>query len=179
MKCKDCDNFTYGKCTDKGCLGGCEADSKNRTVHMEQECVLTKCLIWSEENDQVFGAEREYETTHEFIEAIKHRYRKMTDKECNVSNVRLEPCILTESGLPSEMLIPLRLTDIEISNYYAADVEELCSDDMIPSEKVLRQHDAIEDLLSDIRKKAKRIEQLEKQLATVKNGLENTLKHAK
>lgn len=73
MKCKDCDNFTYGKCTDKGCLGGCEADSKNRTVHMERECILEQ-----ESNEKGEKNMKYFEIKEPYYALIKAK----TEQEC-------------------------------------------------------------------------------------------------
>lgn len=40
MKCKNCEHFSFGKCVEGRCYGGCDIDSQNRTVHMESDCIV-------------------------------------------------------------------------------------------------------------------------------------------
>lgn len=78
-------------------------------------------LVWSEECDKVYGVVGEFKDKKEFIKAVKETALKDFGwKNCEISNIQVEPCIDTEKGLHGEYLIPLRLTDVIIMNYYTA-----------------------------------------------------------
>jgi hypothetical protein len=82
-------------------------------------------LLWSEDCDKVYALLSAFKNEKEFRIAVQETYRCWTGKKCELFNFKIETCISTEKGISAESVIPLNLTDIEISNYYIADVEEV------------------------------------------------------
>lgn len=82
-------------------------------------------LLWNEDNDIVYGYKRHFKTEEDFIKQVKDEFKSFEGKECRVENIRIEPCIKSEKGLPEDIVVPLSATDIEIANYYTATVVEL------------------------------------------------------
>ena len=77
MKCKNCDNFTHGKCIESFCYGSCDADSTNKTVEINSECTLNVedlCCI------QFDGGEREWVLARSEDEALEY-YEELTGIE--------------------------------------------------------------------------------------------------
>lgn len=85
MKCGNCDNFVFGKCKDDRCYGGCEIDSKNRTVHMEQECIVDAEDLICIEFD---GGEREWVVARSENEALQY-YEETTGYDPDEMDVSL------------------------------------------------------------------------------------------
>ena len=89
-----------------------------RLVKMEKE------LIWSNEDEYVYGRQVEFTSKDDFIATVKERYMKdrYEDGECNVVDVTIQPCIYSERTIPGDHLVPLSLVDYCIENYYTARV---------------------------------------------------------
>lgn len=81
---------------------------------------MAKELLWSEDGSYVYGWEKDFKNTEEFINVVKYEY---DDGECDVFDIRKEHCVITEKGIEAEIVIPLRLSDIEIELFYTARVE--------------------------------------------------------
>ncbi|WP_313232471.1 hypothetical protein [Tissierella praeacuta] len=82
-------------------------------------------LLWSEDNDMAMGYKGHFKSEENFIEQVKAEFKSFDNKDCIVKDIKIEPCIETESGFPGDVAIPLSATDIEIANYYTATVIEL------------------------------------------------------
>jgi hypothetical protein len=82
-------------------------------------------LIWNEDSDRAWGAVKEFENEETFIEQIKAEYKSFDGSECVVENIEKQWMILSGSGIPAEMAIPITDLDIEIGQYYSADVYEV------------------------------------------------------
>lgn len=78
MKCKNCEHFSFAKCVEDRCLGGCEIDSQNRTVHMESDCIVSvedlRCFVMDD------GGEIEHVMARSEEEAIAY-YSELTGFE--------------------------------------------------------------------------------------------------
>ncbi|GBF35425.1 hypothetical protein DCCM_4552 [Desulfocucumis palustris] len=83
---------------------------------------MAKELLWSEDMDYVYGWKKDFESKDEFIGEVKKQYE---DGECEVVNVKIEPCIASEEGIPGDKVIPLALTDVVIENFYTAQVQPI------------------------------------------------------
>jgi hypothetical protein len=84
-----------------------------------------KNTIWSEENDYVQGLKSEFDNEQDFVLNATKQYKDFDGKKCVISNLKVEACISTARGVPGDALMPLSMTDVEIANYYTADVSEL------------------------------------------------------
>ena len=82
-------------------------------------------LLWNDDSDSVCGHTDDFETKEDFIEQVKKEFESFDGIKCVVEDIKIEPCISTGIGLPSETLIPLSKTDVEIANYYIARTIEL------------------------------------------------------
>lgn len=82
---------------------------------------MAKELIWSEESEYVYGRQAEFANKEDFAKEVKSQYE---DGECNVQDVKIEPCLYSERTLPGDHLIPLSLEEVSIENYYSARVEQ-------------------------------------------------------
>jgi len=80
---------------------------------------MEKELIWSNEDEYVYGRQVEFTSKDDFIATVKKRYE---EGECNVVDVTIEPCIYSDRTIPGDHLVPLSLVDYCIENYYTARV---------------------------------------------------------
>lgn len=80
---------------------------------------MAKELIWSNEDEYVFGRQVEFENKEDFIKTVKDQYE---NGECNVVDIAVEPCFHSAEPIPSEYLVPLSLTDFCIENYFMGKV---------------------------------------------------------
>ena len=76
---------------------------------------MAKELIWSNENEYVYGRKVEFTSITEFEAEVKCQYE---DGECNTVGTTIEPCIVTERTISGGHLVPLSLSDYIIENYY-------------------------------------------------------------
>lgn len=89
---------------------------------------MSKELLWSEDMDFVYGWEKDFENKTDFINTVKKQYE---DGECDVINIKIEPCIATEKGIMADKITPLALTDIVIENFYTAQIEPIKEDQIM------------------------------------------------
>jgi hypothetical protein len=82
-------------------------------------------LIWNEDSDRAWGTVKDFESEDAFIEQIRAEFKSFDGKECVVENIEKQWMLLSGSGLPAEMAIPITNLDIEIGQYYSADVYEV------------------------------------------------------
>ncbi len=83
-------------------------------------------MFWNDDSTFVLGAVSDFNSKDEFIKEVKEELGKMDSalKNIKVHNVRIEPCISTEKGIPGgDRVMLLRAANVVIENYYAADVE--------------------------------------------------------
>ncbi|MGM1044796.1 MAG: hypothetical protein ACQEXX_01480 [Bacillota bacterium] len=81
---------------------------------------MAKELIWADSYEYVYGLKRDFQNKEEFIQEVKNQYE---DGECDVKDIRVEPCICSEERIEADTLIPLSLTaDVVIENYYMGEV---------------------------------------------------------
>jgi len=83
---------------------------------------MPKELLWSEDQDFVYGLKSDFESKIEFTEQVINHYE---NGPCVVKNIQVQPCLFTTDEILPDVLIPLSLTDISIENYYTAEVEEV------------------------------------------------------
>ncbi|WP_110929726.1 hypothetical protein [Paenibacillus bouchesdurhonensis] len=83
---------------------------------------MAKELIWSEESDFVYGRAVEFENKEDFINTVKDQYE---DGECEVADVKIQPCVWTERTIPKECLVTLSSAYAVIENYYTASVSDI------------------------------------------------------
>lgn len=83
---------------------------------------MVKVLIWSEENEIVYGREAEFESVQEFIDTVSEQYE---GGACEVTDIKIKTCIYSEETIPGDQIIPLQLLNIVIENYYTASVNAL------------------------------------------------------
>lgn len=88
---------------------------------------MAKELIWSENMDYVYGLAKDFESEDDFVSTVKSEYE---DGECMVTEVKIQPCIYAPDGVRGDAIIPLKLVEIHIENYYTARVEqvEMCKE---------------------------------------------------
>ena len=92
---------------------------------------MLKNTIWNDDSSEVYGLKNDFENENEFVTTVVAQFNEFEGKECIVKNVRVETCISTCQGLQGETLLPMSMTDVEVANYYTADVCEL-EDEEIP-----------------------------------------------
>ncbi|MDN4067673.1 hypothetical protein QYF50_07175 [Paenibacillus vini] len=82
---------------------------------------MAKELIWSNEDEYVYGRLAEFHCKEDFVSTVKVQY----DGNCEVIDVKIEPCLYSERTLPGDHLIPLSLEEVSIENYYSGKVMPL------------------------------------------------------
>ena len=87
----------------------------------KEEEKMSKELIWSEDQDFVYGLKSDFASKEEFIEEVTNQY---DNGRCIIKNIKIEPCVFTSDDILPGVLIPLSMTDIAIENYYTAEIEE-------------------------------------------------------
>ncbi len=80
---------------------------------------MAKELIWSNEDEYVYGRQADFLSKEDFAAAVKEQYE---EGDCNVVDITIEPCIYSERTIPGDHLVPLSLVDYCIENYYTARV---------------------------------------------------------
>ncbi len=83
---------------------------------------MAKELIWSHEGEYVYGHKAEFFSEVDFINTVMDEY---DEGVCEVTDVKIEPCLYSERTLPGDHLIPLSLEEIIIENYYTAKVKQV------------------------------------------------------
>lgn len=84
-----------------------------------------KKLIWNDDMDIVYGVKNNFENEKDFVEHVNEEYQNIRGNQCLIGDVAIKCCISTGEGIEAESITPLDDTDIEINNYYIADVEEV------------------------------------------------------
>ena len=88
---------------------------------------MSKELIWSEEQDFVYGLKSDFASKEEFTTQVVNQYE---DGPCIIKNIQVQPCLFTSDEILPDVLIPLSSTDVVIENYYTAEVEEVSDEDV-------------------------------------------------
>lgn len=88
---------------------------------------MPKELIWSNEDEYVYGRQAEFHCKEDFISAVKVQYE---NGDCEVTDITIEPCIYTERTIPGDHLVPLSQVDYCIENYYTAKIVPLKEEDI-------------------------------------------------
>ncbi|MFE8703919.1 hypothetical protein ACFYKX_25435 [Cytobacillus sp. FJAT-54145] len=81
-----------------------------------------KHIVFSENNDRAYGKEKDFNNADEFEKTVQEQH---PEEFCLIENIRIEACISTLEGISSETLIPLSNTDIQIENYFVAEISEI------------------------------------------------------
>lgn len=89
---------------------------------------MSKELIWSEESEFVYGLASDFNSEEEFIQEVKYQYE---DGDCEVANIKNQPCIYADKGVSSGYLMPLASTDVVIENYYTAEVTSISEEELL------------------------------------------------
>lgn len=87
---------------------------------------MAKEILFSEDNDLAYGRAMDFDNENEFIEAVKSQY---DDGPISVTNIKVETCVHSSSGVPRELLVTMKGIDITVEDYYTADITELDEDD--------------------------------------------------
>lgn len=82
-------------------------------------------ILWSGDMDIVYGSVQCFKDNKDFISEVSEEYKHLTGKSCTVKVRGIKSCISTLEGIAPETITPLDSTDITISNFYIADVEEI------------------------------------------------------
>lgn len=81
-----------------------------------------KKLFWNDDMDRVYGVKSNFENKRVFIEQASEEYKNIIGHQCLIDNVEIKCCIITTTGMDAESITPLDDTDIEINNYFIAEV---------------------------------------------------------
>lgn len=87
---------------------------------------MAKEILFSEGNELAYGSAMDFDSENEFVEAVKSQY---DDGPINVINVKVETCIHSMSGVPSELLVTMKKIDINIEDYYIGEIVEVEEDE--------------------------------------------------
>lgn len=86
---------------------------------------MEKELFWTEDMDRVYGWAADFANEKDFVREVKEQYKDGCVGECDVFDVIKEHCIITDDGIMSETITPLRFTDLVIGLLYHGKVKPI------------------------------------------------------
>ena len=83
----------------------------------------TRVIFFGDEDDEAYGNVKSFKN----IEDFKYEIEKQLGYKVQLSNIRVEKCIMTSEGIPCDLLVPISTTDLDINTYYIADLNKICN----------------------------------------------------